>query len=129
MRRSPSMLAIASLVAIATASLSAGPAAAAPHHAKLAAAHRVGGFDRCLSRRLKRSPREARAATRRPRRCSALASPSGDPQPLYWGATIGSQLTGVQAPWDMSAVSKFEELTRKPLSLIQLFQPFADCGS
>jgi len=95
----------------------------------LAAAHRVGGFDRCLSRRLKRSPRDARAATRRPRRCSAPASPSGDPQPLYWGATIGSQLTGAQAPWDMSAVSKFEELTRKPLSLVQFFQPFADCGS
>jgi hypothetical protein len=46
---------------------------------------------------------------------------------LYWGATIGSQLTGEEAPWDMSAVTKFEEKTQKPVSLIQFFQPFAEC--
>jgi Glycosyl hydrolase family 26/Bacterial Ig domain len=51
------------------------------------------------------------------------------PLPVYWGATIGSQLTGTQAPWDMTAVTKFEELTRKPLSLIQFYQPFANCSS
>jgi hypothetical protein len=53
---------------------------------------------------------------------------SSDPQPLYWGATIGSQLTGVQAPWDMGAASRFEQLAGKPASLVQFFQPFADCG-
>jgi hypothetical protein len=46
---------------------------------------------------------------------------------LYWGATIGSQLTGEEAPWDMTTVTKFEEMTQKPLSLIQFFQPFAEC--
>ena len=55
--------------------------------------------------------------------------PSGSGQPIYWGATIGSQLTGSQAPWDMSAVSSFEDLADKPLSLVQFFQPFSNCAS
>jgi hypothetical protein len=49
--------------------------------------------------------------------------------PLYWGATIGPQLTGTQAPWDMAAVTRFEELARKKLSLIQFFQPFSNCST
>jgi hypothetical protein len=48
--------------------------------------------------------------------------------PIYWGATIGSQLTGTQAPWDMNAVNKFEEGARKKASLVQFFQPFANCN-
>jgi mannan endo-1,4-beta-mannosidase len=48
---------------------------------------------------------------------------------LYWGATIGSHLTGTQAPWDTSAISKFEENAHKRLSLVQFFQPFANCGT
>ena len=48
--------------------------------------------------------------------------------PIYWGATIGTQLTGGQAPWDMSAVAKFEEETSKKVSLVQFFQPFANCN-
>jgi Glycosyl hydrolase family 26/Bacterial Ig domain len=52
-------------------------------------------------------------------------TPSG---PLYWGATIGKHLTGGQAPWDMGAVSKFEENVGKKVSLVQFFQPFANCN-
>ncbi len=48
---------------------------------------------------------------------------------LYWGASIGDQLTGEQAPWDMGAVSKFEETAGKKLSLVNFFSPFADCSS
>jgi beta-mannanase len=48
--------------------------------------------------------------------------------PIYWGATIGTQLTGNQPPWDMSAVTKFEEETKKKVSLVQFFQPFANCN-
>jgi hypothetical protein len=48
---------------------------------------------------------------------------------LYWGAWIGDQLTGTEAPWDMTAVSKFEEMTGKPLSLVNFSSPFADCSS
>jgi hypothetical protein len=53
------------------------------------------------------------------------APPPGD---LYWGAWIGSQLTGTAAPWDMNAVAKFEQLTGKPVSLIEFSSPFADCS-
>src|SRR5690348_12078418 len=48
--------------------------------------------------------------------------------PLLWGATIGSHLTGNQAPWDMGAVTKFEEGARKKASMVQFFQPFANCN-
>ena len=53
---------------------------------------------------------------------------AGTEAPLYWGATIGPQLTGTQAPWDMNAVTKFEEETRKKVSLVQFFMPFAQCN-
>ncbi|MDB5693499.1 MAG: beta-mannanase-like protein [Alphaproteobacteria bacterium] len=45
----------------------------------------------------------------------------------YWGAWIGSQLTGGQPPWDMSAVSAFESLAGKGLSLLEFASPFASC--
>jgi hypothetical protein len=56
-------------------------------------------------------------------------SPTPSTTPLYWGAWIGDQLTGTQAPWDMSAVSKFEQMTGKKLSLIHFSSPFANCAS
>ena len=89
-------------------------------------AHRVAVSSRCLARRSKRA--RVSLAARRRRRCARPASASRDPQPLYWGATIGSQLTGGQAPWDMNAVARFEEIAQKSVSLVQFFQPFADCG-
>jgi hypothetical protein len=54
--------------------------------------------------------------------------PTGSGGPVYWGATIGDQLTGTPAPWDMNAVTKFEESTRRPLSMVQFFQPFSTCS-
>jgi hypothetical protein len=56
-------------------------------------------------------------------------TPAPGAGPIYWGATIGSQLTGTQAPWDMSAVTKFEEMTHKSVSMVQFYQPFANCSS
>jgi hypothetical protein len=53
---------------------------------------------------------------------------AGSGAPVYWGATIGTQLTGTQAPWDMAPVAKFEEETRKKVSMINFFQPFANCN-
>ena len=46
----------------------------------------------------------------------------------YWGAWIGNQLTGGQPPWDMSAVSHFEGMVGKGLSLLEFAAPFADCS-
>jgi hypothetical protein len=97
--------------------------------AHLGEARAVGG-GRCLGRLGRKAARGA-ARHRRSARCNTRRSDRGtaDPQPLYWGATIGSQLTGNQAPWDMNAVSKFEQVAGKSVSLVQFFQPFAQCGS
>jgi Glycosyl hydrolase family 26 len=48
---------------------------------------------------------------------------------LYWGAWIGSGLTGTAAPWDMGAVTAFQRMVRKPLSLVEWSIPFANCES
>ena len=53
----------------------------------------------------------------------------GGPPTSYWGAWIGNQLTGAEPPWDMSAVSKFEQMMGKPLSILEFSSPFADCSS
>jgi mannan endo-1,4-beta-mannosidase len=50
------------------------------------------------------------------------------PHPVYWGAWIGDQLTGTGAPWDMGAVSRFEELVGKGMSLVEFSSPFEECG-
>jgi len=47
---------------------------------------------------------------------------------LYWGAWLGTQLTGTQPPWDMSAVSQFERTMGRGLSIVQFASPFADCS-
>ena len=56
---------------------------------------------------------------------------TGDNQPrrLYWGAWIGSQLVGQEAPWDMNAVHAFETIAGKGLSLVNFSSPFVDCTS
>jgi hypothetical protein len=48
--------------------------------------------------------------------------------PIYWGATIGTQLTGTQAPWDMNPLSVFEEEVHKKVSMENFFEPFANCN-
>jgi hypothetical protein len=58
---------------------------------------------------------------------AAASSKRPPPNPLYWGAQIGTQFTGEQAPWDMEAVSGFEQLAEKPPSLISFASPFAEC--
>jgi mannan endo-1,4-beta-mannosidase len=45
----------------------------------------------------------------------------------YWGAWIGPQFTGTPAPQDMNAVSDFEALSGKPLSLLETYSPWAVC--
>ncbi len=118
-------------VAAAIFVLSAGVASAksdsgkaAHKHAKLSDARALGGLNRCARARAKRvNPAGAR------RRCGRKpAQASRTPQPLYWGATIGDHVTGEQAPWDMGAVTKFESEAGKSASLVQFFQPFANCN-
>jgi hypothetical protein len=94
-------------------------------HARLADARALVGANRCVSRRANR----VNTTTRIRRRCARRRAPvTYNPQPLYWGATIGSHLTGDQAPWDMNAVATFEAGARKSASMVQFFQPFANCN-
>ena len=58
--------------------------------------------------------------------CGDSSSP--DPPRAYWGAWIGDQLTGTEAPWDMKAVSAFEGIAGKRASIVHLAAPFADCS-
>jgi len=70
---------------------------------------------------------ERRRAKRCTRPTKAVASTATGP--LYWGAWIGDQLTGDEAPWDMSAVTKFEGMAGKGASAVNFSSPFADCSS
>jgi Glycosyl hydrolase family 26 len=60
------------------------------------------------------------------------AEPPVEPPPAssaaYWGAWIGPQLTGTPAPEDMGAVTEFEKLAGKPLSLLETFSQWATCS-
>jgi hypothetical protein len=58
---------------------------------------------------------------------AANAKGKPPPQPLYWGAVIGKQLTGESPPWDMNALYQFEGLAQKGASLLEFSSPFADC--
>jgi hypothetical protein len=46
---------------------------------------------------------------------------------VYWGASVGPQYTGEQAPWDMDAVGALESAVGKEASIVHYFSPFADC--
>ncbi len=48
---------------------------------------------------------------------------------MYWGAWIGSHLTGTEAPWDAGAIDKFEQNAGKRVSLVNFSNPFANCFS
>jgi Glycosyl hydrolase family 26 len=53
---------------------------------------------------------------------------TGAARSLLWGAQIGSQLTGMQPPWDMSAVSDFAALVGKAPAILPFNIPFQQCG-
>jgi hypothetical protein len=112
----------------------AGASAAGKHRAGLALARAVPTPSVCgrpLPDRRARtlSHRQQRRLTRlRLNNCGATQS-SVPAAPLYWGATIGDQITGEQAPWDMGAVNRFEAMAGKGVSLVNFFSPFANCGS
>jgi beta-mannanase len=72
------------------------------------------------------SARQRRAILRRSKRCKT--SRPGATGPMYWGAWVGNQLTGTEAPWDMNAVAKFEGMAGKHASVINFSSPFADCS-
>ena len=46
---------------------------------------------------------------------------------IYWGANIGPQLTGGEAPWNTAAIPAFERRVGKRLSIDHMGWPFASC--
>jgi glycosyl hydrolase family 26 len=52
---------------------------------------------------------------------------SAGPTFVYWGAHIGSQLTGAQPPWSMAAADAFERLAGKRMSLLSFGVPWVLC--
>jgi hypothetical protein len=127
----------AAIFVLSAAIALASPAAKSGGHkqAKLSDARALGGFNRCMraarAKRVKPTVRrrcgQAPAGTASPSKPKPAAA-SRTPQPLFWGATIGSHITGNQAPWDMNAVSRFEQGTGKSAAAVQFFQPFANCN-
>ncbi len=58
----------------------------------------------------------------------AIATAGPAAPALYWGAWVGDQLTGTEAPFDMTATKAFQRLAGgKGLSLIQFSSPFENC--
>ena len=143
--RLPQLLLAHWLLAVAAAlllGLAAAPASQAqqqrgvdgPGQTGVSQAHAVSVTGRCTINRTAQWQRSASVRRReasRVRRCRRrqAAEAATAPTSLYWGAWIGDQLTGEQPPWDMTAVSKFEEMTGKHASVVHFAAPFANCSS
>jgi hypothetical protein len=56
-----------------------------------------------------------------------VSAPSG--ASVYWGAWIGPQFTGTQAPWDQNAINDFEHDAGKDISVLNFSSPFGNCYS
>jgi Glycosyl hydrolase family 26 len=54
--------------------------------------------------------------------------PPPKPKPVYWGAWVGDQITGTDAPWDMAPVAYLEQLLGKGMSLIEFSASWEDCN-
>jgi Glycosyl hydrolase family 26 len=67
-----------------------------------------------------------RAVLARP---AAVAVSTSAQRPMLWGAQIGTQLTGTQAPWDMTPVTDFQAEAGKAPSIVPFNLPFVECGS
>jgi mannan endo-1,4-beta-mannosidase len=134
LRPFPLVAAVALLLALALPA--AGSAKAGANASKLngrtdlAAQRSLGGPPSCKAARAsgaRASSSRRRILRRIAKRCHPAAPAA--PVSLYWGASIGDQLSGDQPPWDMSALSEFEGMTGKGLSLVHFMAPFAQCTS
>ncbi len=58
---------------------------------------------------------------------SGTSAHAAQPEVL-WGAEIGPQFTGTQAPWDMNAVTDFQRTVGKAPSIVAFNLPFEGCS-
>jgi hypothetical protein len=56
---------------------------------------------------------------------SAAAVSTSSSKPIYWGAWIGSQYVGIDAPWSIAAMKDVQNEVGKGISLINFSSPFA----
>ncbi len=127
-RARPLLLLVLALVATLTTALAL---ATAPASARIGlTSHRaLAKPSPCSPRALARmAPMQRRQQLRLRCAQASQATSSAAPAPLYWGAWLGDQLTGTEAPWDMGAATKFEAQVGKSMSLIHFAAPFADCS-
>jgi hypothetical protein len=54
-------------------------------------------------------------------------APPRSAQPLYWGVYVENKETRERAPWDMTALTAFDQLVDKRPSLVGFSSPFANC--
>jgi hypothetical protein len=135
LRSLPLLAAVALLLSLAVPA-AASARAKAPRvglgRADVAPQRSLGSGPSCRSARASgaraSSSRQRRILRRVAQRCNQEA-PSAGPVSLYWGASIGDQLTGDQPPWDMGALAQFEGMAGKGLSLVHFMAPFAQCSS
>ncbi|HET9198142.1 MAG TPA: glycosyl hydrolase [Solirubrobacterales bacterium] len=59
---------------------------------------------------------------------AAKPQPKHPPKPIYWGAWVGDQITGTDAPWDMGGVGYLEALLGKGMSLVEFSSSWQVCG-
>jgi hypothetical protein len=90
-------------------------------------AYTAAGRASARSKRVTALP-QAQTAARGPLANTLGSMVESSPHSIYWGAWIGSQLTGAQAPWDPSAIDRFEQLAGKPLSVLNFASAFYDCS-
>jgi hypothetical protein len=127
------LVSLAALLAGTSLALATETASARNVHTGLSSARKLAKPNRCAKRLPARRARtmsrlQRRQLIRRRTRGCQPAQTSGAGAPLYWGATIGDQITGEQAPWDMDAVSRFEGMAGKGVSMVNFFAPFSNCG-
>jgi hypothetical protein len=74
------------------------------------------------------TPTPAPVPTPTPEPTPSPEQPPAASSSLYWGAWVGTQYTGTEAPWDMNALARFEALAGKQVSTVHFAAPFADCS-
>ncbi len=67
--------------------------------------------------------------TTTPTTTTPTGTTSAGSKEMYWGAWIGSQFTGNDAPWDTNAIADFEQAAGKGVSLINFSSPWESCYS
>jgi mannan endo-1,4-beta-mannosidase len=76
-----------------------------------------------------KAPAKGRAALAWKRSLGRAEKRASPRREIYWGALVGDQVSGHQAPWDMGGPRQLEEMLGKRMSLLHFMAPFSHCSS